>query len=283
MSPQKPKKPRTKKNQKNPGRSGQGNSPHIPCNVHGLSSVHQQTWNWLHEDVLVSVRSYIGVLWQTALVFSSSQHHWLAQTPLIGLVHSPGHCLYLSCFFCLPYYQILRKCSINAVLRLVVIFPIFLKKENCKKKVVCRKFRQTTQHGALEGKTQSKDVKYYNLDVIISGGYRVKKRFKGSCSVSFGHRIRLLQPSDSSPSATAFDSFSHRSRMCQLNEVDEVVKWSGWVRIMKFMISAQLSIHAKGKAKSGLLLPLWFLYENVFSVFIATSITNAFNSLNISE
>ena len=82
--------------------------------------------------------------------------------------------------------------------------------------------------------------------------------------VSFGHCIRLLQPSHSSPSATAFDSFSHRSRMCQLNEVDEVVKWSGWVRIMKFMISAQLSIHANGKAKSGLLLPLWFLYENVF-------------------
>ena len=25
----------------------------------------------------------------------------------------------------------------------------------CKKKVVCRKFRQTTHHGALEGKTQS--------------------------------------------------------------------------------------------------------------------------------
>lgn len=41
-------------------------------------------------------------------------------------------------------------------------------------KVVCRKFRHTTQHGALEGKTQSKEVKYYNLDVIISVGYRVK-------------------------------------------------------------------------------------------------------------
>lgn len=41
-------------------------------------------------------------------------------------------------------------------------------------KVVYRKFRQTTQHGALEGKTQSKEVKYYNLDVIISVGYRVK-------------------------------------------------------------------------------------------------------------
>ena len=72
---------------------------------------------------------------------------------------------------------------------------------------------------------------------------------------SFSYRIRLLQPSHSSPSATAFDSFSHRSRMCQLNEVDEVVKWSGWTRIMKFMISAQLSIHGNGKAKSGLLLP----------------------------
>jgi hypothetical protein len=40
--------------------------------------------------------------------------------------------------------------------------------------VVCRNFRLTTQHGAIEGKTQSKEVKNYNLDVIISVGYRVK-------------------------------------------------------------------------------------------------------------
>ncbi len=40
--------------------------------------------------------------------------------------------------------------------------------------VVCRNFRHTTQHGAIEGKTQEKAVKYYNLDVIISVGYRVK-------------------------------------------------------------------------------------------------------------
>ncbi len=43
-------------------------------------------------------------------------------------------------------------------------------------KVVCRNFRHTTQHGAIQGKTQSKDVKYYNLDVIISVGYRVKSK-----------------------------------------------------------------------------------------------------------
>ena len=39
---------------------------------------------------------------------------------------------------------------------------------------VCRNFRHTTQHGAIEGKTQETTSKYYNLDVIISVGYRVK-------------------------------------------------------------------------------------------------------------
>lgn len=45
--------------------------------------------------------------------------------------------------------------------------------------LVCREFRHTTQHGAIEGKTQEKTVKYYNLDVIISVGYRVKS-FQGT-------------------------------------------------------------------------------------------------------
>jgi len=40
--------------------------------------------------------------------------------------------------------------------------------------MVCREFRHTTQHGAIEGKVQEKSVKYYNLDLIISVGYRVK-------------------------------------------------------------------------------------------------------------
>lgn len=41
-------------------------------------------------------------------------------------------------------------------------------------KVVVRKFRTTTQHGAMAGKTQALEVNGYNLDVIISVGYRVK-------------------------------------------------------------------------------------------------------------
>ena len=41
-------------------------------------------------------------------------------------------------------------------------------------RVVVRKFRTTTQHGAIAGKTQDLKVNGYNLDVIISVGYRVK-------------------------------------------------------------------------------------------------------------
>jgi hypothetical protein len=44
------------------------------------------------------------------------------------------------------------------------------------KKVVVAKFATTTQHGAIKGKTQTINVEYYNLDVIISVGYRVKSK-----------------------------------------------------------------------------------------------------------
>ncbi len=43
-------------------------------------------------------------------------------------------------------------------------------------RVVVAKFAITTEHGALKGKTQTQKVDYYNLDVIISVGYRVKSR-----------------------------------------------------------------------------------------------------------
>lgn len=44
------------------------------------------------------------------------------------------------------------------------------------KEVVVAKFATTTQHGAIKGKTQTSKVDYYNLDVIISVGYRVKSK-----------------------------------------------------------------------------------------------------------
>lgn len=44
------------------------------------------------------------------------------------------------------------------------------------KEVVIAKFATTTQHGAIKGKTQTILTEYYNLDVIISVGYRVKSK-----------------------------------------------------------------------------------------------------------
>ena len=44
------------------------------------------------------------------------------------------------------------------------------------KEVVVANFATTTPHGAIKGKTQTLRVDYYNLDVIISVGYRVKSK-----------------------------------------------------------------------------------------------------------
>jgi len=42
-----------------------------------------------------------------------------------------------------------------------------------REEVVSSIMELTTQHGAMEGKTQTRPVKFYNLDAIISVGYRV--------------------------------------------------------------------------------------------------------------
>ena len=42
--------------------------------------------------------------------------------------------------------------------------------------MVVAKIATTTQHGAIEGKTQSSLTNYYNLDAIISVGYRVDSK-----------------------------------------------------------------------------------------------------------
>ena len=50
------------------------------------------------------------------------------------------------------------------------------KDDELDKNEVCAKFAHTTQHGALANKSQTREIDYYNLDMIISVGYRVKSK-----------------------------------------------------------------------------------------------------------
>ncbi len=50
------------------------------------------------------------------------------------------------------------------------------KEDELDKEVVCAKFAHTTPHGAMSGEFQTKEVQFYNLDAIISVGYRVNSR-----------------------------------------------------------------------------------------------------------
>ena len=50
------------------------------------------------------------------------------------------------------------------------------KEGELEEKLVCANFARTTPHGAIAGKTQETVTKCYNLDVIISVGYRVKSK-----------------------------------------------------------------------------------------------------------
>lgn len=50
------------------------------------------------------------------------------------------------------------------------------KEEELDVKVVSAFFAHTTKHGAIEDKTQTKNVKFYNLDAILSVGYRVNSK-----------------------------------------------------------------------------------------------------------
>lgn len=50
------------------------------------------------------------------------------------------------------------------------------KEEELQKEVVVAFFATTTQHGAIKNKTQTKQVAYYNLDMLLSVGYRVNSK-----------------------------------------------------------------------------------------------------------
>ena len=93
--------------------------------------------------------------------------------------------------------------------------------------VVVRKFRTTTRHGAMEGKTQSKEVNYYNLDVIISVGYRVRSQQGTQFRIWATQRLREYivkgfalndERFKSGQSMTYFSELQERLREIRLSE-----------------------------------------------------------------
>ena len=66
--------------------------------------------------------------------------------------------------------ELFRATKQNISLHIARIF----KEGELDPKVVVKEYLTTTQHGAITGKTQVHAVKNYNLDVIISVGYRIK-------------------------------------------------------------------------------------------------------------
>ncbi len=87
--------------------------------------------------------------------------------------------------------------------------------EELKDQVVVAKFATTTQHGALKGKTQVHMTDYYNLDVIISVGYRVKSK----------RGIAFRKWANSVLKQYILQGYAvNHNRMQQLNEVIRIMK-----------------------------------------------------------
>jgi len=59
-----------------------------------------------------------------------------------------------------------------------------------KEELVVRNFRTTTKHGAIEGKTQENWTNFYNLDMIISLGYRIKSHIATKFRIWATERIK---------------------------------------------------------------------------------------------
>lgn len=67
------------------------------------------------------------------------------------------------------------------------------------KSLVCANFAHTKEYGRREGFTQTKNTIYYNLDEIISVGYRVKSRKGCCCSIWSRKTIPSATATSASP------------------------------------------------------------------------------------
>ena len=108
--------------------------------------------------------------------------------------------------------------------------------------VVSSILEQTTQHGAIEGKTQTRSVKFYNLDAIISVGYRVNSSKATQFRIwatqllkrrPFQNMKNLTEPSGSNPILTksSNNSQSQRIKKAKMNNQLSCLSWLKNIRV----------------------------------------------------
>ncbi|MDR0871971.1 MAG: virulence RhuM family protein [Prevotellaceae bacterium] len=83
-------------------------------------------------------------------------------------------------------------------------------------KEVCANFAHTTQHGSMSGKTQTASTNIYNLDVIISVGYRVKSKR--------GTQFRIWANSVLKDYIIKGYAVNNRAKLEQLNDLKKTVQ-----------------------------------------------------------
>jgi hypothetical protein len=89
--------------------------------------------------------------------------------------------IFLYYFSTLFFYSAgLSLCTLSS-LRSFIRYSFIRSEGELNENVVVRKFRTTTQHGAMEGKTQTNEVMFYNLEMITSIGFRVKSKRGNLC------------------------------------------------------------------------------------------------------
>jgi len=90
--------------------------------------------------------------------------------------------------------------------------------EELNKEVVVANFATTSQHGAVAGKTQTRMTQFYNLDVIISVGYRVKSK----------RGIAFRRWANSVLKQYLLQGYAiNKDRLTQLNQVIDIISRSG--------------------------------------------------------
>ena len=91
-------------------------------------------------------------------------------------------------------------------------------KEELADEVVVAKFANTTRHGAIEGKTQTHDKEYFNLEMVTSVGYRVKSK-RGVQFRKWANRVLK----DYLIKGYAINERIRKDQICELRQLVQVV------------------------------------------------------------